>query len=317
MTATPANTSAATGARKPMRTRTKVLIGLAIWVVLAVLLGVLFGSEGMNEEFKPQDEFKLDPWISIKLGGIDMSINKAVLYLFLASALTVWTMTYIARRMQERPNRVQTAVEAAYQLMKGNIAEGNMDRRMAAKWFTFVGTLFLFIWFSNMIGYIPLPTNTGEKVNIFGLHLPSFALYAATANISVTLVLTLVVWFSYHVEGIRAHGFVGYLKSWIPAGVTGFAAGPIFVIEVISHFVRIISLSVRLFANLLAGHLLILFMGGGLVVLLGLAALGLFTLPVAVAFFIFEVVLIATLQAFIFATLTAIYLGGATAEGGH
>ena len=100
----------------------------------------------------------------------------------------------------------------------------------------------------------------------------------------------------------------------MPEGVTGSAAVPIFVIEVISHFVRIISLSVRLFANLLAGHLLILFMGGGLVVLLGLAALGVFTLPVAIAFFLFEVLLIATLQAFIFSTLTAIYLGEAVAE---
>jgi F-type H+-transporting ATPase subunit a len=92
------------------------------------------------------------------------------------------------------------------------------------------------------------------------------------------------------------------------------AAGPIFVIEVISHFVRIISLSVRLFANILAGHLLILFMAGGLVALLGFAAVGVVTLPIAVVFFLFEVVLIATLQAFIFATLTAIYLGGAVAE---
>ena len=88
----------------------------------------------------------------------------------------------------------------------------------------------------------------------------------------------------------------------------------IFAIEVISQFVRVISLSVRLFANILAGHLLILFMGGGLVVLLGIAALGVVTLPIAVIFFLFEVVLIATLQAFIFATLTAIYLGGAVAE---
>ena len=100
----------------------------------------------------------------------------------------------------------------------------------------------------------------------------------------------------------------------MPAGVEGGAAIPIFVIEVISHFVRVISLSVRLFANILAGHLLILFMGGGLAVLLGLAALGVFALPFAVVFFLFEVILIATLQAFIFATLTAIYLGGATAE---
>jgi F-type H+-transporting ATPase subunit a len=189
-----------------------------------------------------------------------------------------------------------------------------MDRRMATRWFTFVATLFIFIWFSNMLGYFPLPTNTEHKVNVFGLHLPTFALYAATANLSVPLTMTLVVWFSYHWEGVRAKGFVGYLKSWIPDGVTGFARIPIFAIEVISHFVRIISLSVRLFANILAGHLLILFMGGGLVVLLGIAALGIFTLPLAIAFYLFEVVLIATLQAFIFATLTAIYLGGATAE---
>ena len=296
-------------------TRNKVLIAVGLYLLLGILLAVLLGSEGKNDEFKPQNEFKLDNWISLHIGPLDMSINKAVLYLFLGSALTIAAWVYIARRMQARPNRVQTAVETMYQLMKGNIAEGNMDRRMATKWFTFVGTLFLFIWFSNLIGYLPLPTNTEHKVNVFGLELPSFALYAATANISIPLVLTLVVWFSYHLEGIRAHGFFGYLKSWVPAGVEGAAAVPIFAIEVISHFVRIISLSVRLFANILAGHLLILFMGGGLAVLLGLAAIGWLALPVAVAFFLFEVLLIATLQAFIFATLTAIYLGGATA--GH
>ena len=95
----------------------------------------------------------------------------------------------------------------------------------------------------------------------------------------------------------------------------GGAAIPLFFIEIISHLVRIISLSVRLFANILAGHLLILFMAGGLVVLLGLAPLGVFSLLLAIPFFLFEVGLVATLQAFIFATLTSIYLGGATAEG--
>jgi F-type H+-transporting ATPase subunit a len=132
----------------------------------------------------------------------------------------------------------------------------------------------------------------------------------------VPLVLTLVVWFSYHVEGIRAQGVRGYFATFIPSGTPGGLKPLLFVIEVISHFVRIISLSVRLFANLLAGHLLILFMAGGMVVLLGLPALGVVTLPVAIVFFLFEVVLIATLQAFIFATLTAIYLGGAV-EAGH
>jgi F-type H+-transporting ATPase subunit a len=286
-------------------------------IVLTPLIALLATPAGafalnINESFKPQNEFKLDPWIDLGT----FSINKAVFYVIVASALTCIAMIYVAKRMTERPNKVQTAIESIFLLMRDNITRGNMDDKMAAKWFPFIGALFLFIWFSNLLGYLPLPTNTEHKVDIFGAHIPSFALYAATANISVPLVLTLIVWFSYHIEGVRAKGFVGYLKSWVPAGVEGPATGPIFVIEVISHFVRLVSLSVRLFANILAGHLLILFMGGGLVVLLNLSIfgsviLGLVTGTMAVAFFIFEVALVATLQAFIFATLTAIYLGGA------
>jgi F-type H+-transporting ATPase subunit a len=269
----------------------------------------------INNAFRPQDEFKLDPWFSI--GPIEF--NKAVFYVIVATALTCFTMIYVARRMQTRPNRVQTAVEFAYTGIRDNITRGNMDDQMAAKWFPFIATIFLFIWFSNMLGYLPLPTNTEHKVDIFGVELPTFALFAATANLSVPLVLTVMVWLSYHVEGIRRKGFIPYLKGWIPSGVEGPARIPIFVIEVISHFVRLVSLSVRLFANILAGHLLILFMGGGLVVLLNLAIvgsviLGLVTGVMAVAFFLFEVGLVATLQAFIFATLTAIYLGAAVAE---
>jgi F-type H+-transporting ATPase subunit a len=300
-----------------MSTRKRLLLFAGALLVAMIVLGVAFGSSGMNNSFQPQNEFKLDPWIKIKIGGVDLSINKAVLYLVIASVLTVLTMTWIARRMHARPNRVQTAVEAAFSLMRDNITGGNMDREMATRWFSFVATIFLFIWFSNILGYIPLPTNTEHKINILGAHIPSFALYAATANISVTLILSFTVWVLYHVEGIRAHGFIGYFKTWLPAGTPrgplGLGLAGIFLIEVISQFVRLISLSVRLFANILAGHLLILFMGGGLVVLLGLAALGPLTFVVAVAFFLFEVVLIATLQAFIFATLTSIYFGGATA----
>jgi F-type H+-transporting ATPase subunit a len=296
-----------------MKTIHKVMLSLGGLVGLAILFFVIFGKEPKNDEFKPQNEFKLPDWIPIKIGGLDLSINRAVLYLWLAAACTVFAMTYVARRMQDPPNRVQTAVEAAYILMRDNITKGNMDSKMATKWFAFVGTLFLFIWFSNMIGYIPLPTNTEEKINIFGAQIPSFAIYAATANIAIPLVLTLFVWVTYHIVGIRAQGFFPYVKSWIPAGTPGgpMKAG-IFVIEVISQFVRMISLSVRLFANILAGHLLILFMAGGLVVILGAAWIGVLTLPIAIAFYIFEVGLVATLQAFIFATLTSIYLGGAT-----
>lgn len=312
-----ATASAPSGApqRSGMSTKAKVLIGLGIYLAVAILLLLIFGNAGKNEAFKPQNEFKLEPWISIHLGGIDLSINKAVLYLVLASLATIGTMVWIARRMQQKPNRVQTAVEVAYDLTKNTITGGSLHGELARKWFPFIGALFFWIWFSNMLGFLPLPTNTEHHFTLFGLEIPSFAIYAATANIAIPLVLTLVVWLSYHVEGIRAKGFFPYFKSWLPPGLeemSPIGKGAIFVIEVISHFVRLISLSVRLFANILAGHLLLLFMGGGLAVLLGIAALGALTFPLAFAFFIFEVGLVATLQAFIFSTLSAIYIGGAT-----
>ncbi|HET6999081.1 MAG TPA: F0F1 ATP synthase subunit A [Solirubrobacterales bacterium] len=298
-----------------LSTKAKVLIGLGVYLAIAILLLLIFGSDGKNEEFQPQNEFKLEPWITLELGGIDFSINKAVFYLVLASALTIGTMLWISKRMHQKPNRVQTAIEVAYDMTKNTIAGGNMDAKMASRWFPFLAALFFWIWFSNMIGFIPLPTNTEHTVNVFGAEIPAFAIYAATANLSIPLVLTLVVWVSYHVEGIRAKGFFKYLASWLPPGLENMnpaAKAFIFVIEAVSQFARLISLSVRLFANILAGHLLLLFMGGGLAVLLGIAALGALTFPLAFFFFILEVGLIATLQAFIFSTLTAIYLGGAT-----
>jgi F-type H+-transporting ATPase subunit a len=300
-----------------LSTKQKVLLGVGIYFAVTIALLLIFGNDGKNDEFKPQNEFKLHDWVPIHIAGINFSITRAVLYLFLASALTIGAMVYVARRMQTKPNRVQAAVEIAYDLVKNNITGSNLPSKYALKWFPFLATLFFFIAFSNLIGYLPLPTNTEETVDILGVNLPTFAIYAATANISFALVLTLVVWFSYHIEGIRAKGLIGYLKSFLPAGLEDmnpFGKALIFGIEVLSQFMRLVSLSVRLFANILAGHLLLLFMGGGLAVLLGLAALGALTFPLAFVFFVLEVGLIATLQAFIFATLSAIYIGGAVAE---
>ena len=290
-------------------------IGLAIfgiYLLTIFLVVIIFGfSRQDNEEFQPQNEFKLDTWIDLP-GPLDF--NKGVLYLIIAGVLTTASMVWISRRMQARPNRVQTAVETIFAFVRDDITGGSMDDKMAKKWFPFLCTLFLFIWFSNLIGYIPLPTNTHEKVDIAGLEVPSFAIYAATANISVPLVLALVVFVSFNVEGIRAKGFVGYFKGLIPEGVSGAGAIPLFVLELVSNIMRLLSLSVRLFANILAGHLIILFMSGGLAVLLGLEVLGVVTLPAGVILFLFELGLVATLQAFIFAVLSAIYLGGAVAE---
>ncbi len=275
-----------------------------------VALVVIFGFGHQNHTFQIQNEFKLINWVHL---GV-FSINRAVVYLFIATILTIGTMLWISKRMHARPNRIQTAVEVLYGLMRDNITRGNMDESLALKWFPFIGSLFLFIWFCNLIGYLPLPTNSEETFNVFGAHIPDFALYAATANISVPLVLAIVVFVIFNWEGIRAQGPVGYLKSLIPSGVQGPILFLIFPLEIISTFMRLLSLTIRLFANILAGHMIILFMAGGLAVLLGLSFLGWFTLPFAVILYMFELGLVATLQAFIFATLAAIYISGAVSH---
>jgi F-type H+-transporting ATPase subunit a len=289
----------------------KVLYGvLGFYVVGIVLLVIIFGFGHKNNVFQIQNEFKLTNWVDL---GV-FSINRAVVYLFISTILTIVTMVWIADRMHARPNKVQTAVEVLFSLMRDNITRGNMPDSMAARWFPFIGSLFLFIWFCNLIGYIPLPTNSEQTFDIFGAHIPSFALYAATANISVPLVLALIVFIAFNVVGVRTQGPIGYLKSLIPGGVHGPMLILIAPLEVISNFMRLISLTIRLFANILAGHLIILFMAGGLAVILGLSFLGWFTLPVGIAVYLFELGLVATLQAFIFATLAAIYVGGAVSS---
>lgn len=302
-------------------TKQLVLGGFGIYFLGAILLFVIFGSDGRNDSFEPQEEFALEPlWGTpeLKVGPLDLSFTKAVLLLLLASGATIWIMTRIARAMEDKPNKIQMAVEVMYDITRKNITRDNMDDEMAARWFPFTAALFFWILASNILGFLPLPINTEHPIDIFGVDVPPLAIYAATANISVPLVLTLVVWIVYNVQGVIYHGGpIKYLKTWLPPGLEGMPAvgkAGIFAIEVISHTVRLVSLSVRLFANLLAGHLLLLFMGGGLAIILGLSALGWVTAPVAIVFFLFEVIIVAGLQAFIFAILTGIYLGSATSE---
>jgi F-type H+-transporting ATPase subunit a len=290
------------------KTRKILLAAFGFYALVFVLLIVIYGfTQHKNSTFQIQNEFKLINWVHL---GV-FSINRAVLYLFLATILTIGTMLWISRRMHARPNKVQTAVEVIFSLMRDNITRGNMPDSMAAKWFPFLGTLFLFIWYCNLIGYLPLPTNSQEKFTIFGAHIPAFALYAATANISVPLVLALVVFVAFNWVGLRAQGPIGYVKSLVPSGVSGIGAVMLGVLEAVSTLMRLLSLTIRLWANIFSGHIIILFMAGGLAVILGLQALGWFALPAGIIIYLFELGLVATLQAFIFATLAAIYLGGA------
>jgi F-type H+-transporting ATPase subunit a len=287
----------------------KIGYSIALVYVLGLIgFAVGFGVKGhKNESFKVIDSFHLESWA--KLGPLDF--NKGVLYLLIATVLTIATMVSVARHMQKRPGRLQVAVEWGYDMMS-RLTRENMDADMARKWFPLIFTLFVFILISNLIGYLPLPVNSHDTFRLFGVNIPSFQIYAAVTNVAVPLVLALGVFISYNIEGVRFHGFIGYLKSLIPPGVKGPMLLFMYPLELVSNFLRLLSLTIRLWANLLAGHLLIDFMAGNLAVLLGLQLLGWFTLPVGVAIYLFEAVLIAGLQAFIFSILAAIYLGGAT-----
>ncbi len=285
---------------------------LGAWLGGIVLFVVLFGvtahkaPDVASSAFSPVDEFKLDTWF--KAGPV--AFNKGVLYLLLTTGITLGVMVYISRRLQQRPGRLQVAVEMFYDFTR-RLSRENLDRNLERKYFPLIATIFVFILVTNLIGYIPLPVNSGSTFEVFGAHIPSLQIYAADTNVAFPLILALSVFALFTYEGVKHHGPIGYVKSLMPGGVKGPIVGLIFPIEILSNFLRLISLTVRLWANLLAGHLLIAFMGGELGVLVGLQLVSWVLLPFGIAIFLFEAVLIAGLQAFIFAILTAIYIGGA------
>jgi F-type H+-transporting ATPase subunit a len=262
-----------------------------------------------SDEFKPQEEFDLPAWVSIHIGPLDMSINKAVVYLWVGAVVTIGVAIWIMRfGLSLRPGRRQTTGEALYELIQGQIAEGSLPSKAIGTWFPYVASLFFFIWILNLVGFVPLPISS-DHFHIGGLELPTWGIYAATANLSVTLALALITFLSTHVEGIRYNGPRRYFRSWIPEGAPKPLLALIVPLEVISQFMRLISLSVRLFANMLAGHMLILVMIG-LVFIITPWVLPL-SLLAAVVIYIFEVAIVVTIQAFVFALLSAIYIGGA------
>jgi F-type H+-transporting ATPase subunit a len=262
------------------------------------------------EEFSPEHEFILEEWIPLHLGPLDLSVNKAVVYLWVGGLATIlfgiWLMRF---GLSIRPSRRQTTGEGLYEALQGQIAEGNLPSKAIGRWFPYVASLFLFIWMLNVIGFIPLPISN-DTYEIAGVNVPTLGIYAATANLSVTLALALITFLATHVEGIRYNGVGRYFRSWIPEGAPGPLLGLIVPLEVISQFMRLISLSVRLFANMLAGHMLILVMLG-LIFIFSAYWLAPFAVLVGVVIYIFEVGIVVTIQAFVFALLSAIYIGGA------
>jgi F-type H+-transporting ATPase subunit a len=256
-------------------------------------------------EFDPTEEFEQHEWVPIHIGPLDLSITKAVVYLMLGSVLTMTLGILLMRwRVRVEPDTRQTLGEQIYEIAQTQIAEQGLPSKAIGRWFPYVATLFLFIFVVNLLGFIPLPL-TGETYHGF----PVWGIYAATSSLSVTLALALLTFVFTHFEGIRWNGPVRYFKSWIPDAPKPLLA-LIVPLEILGQFMRLISLSVRLFANMLAGHILILTFIG-LMFILETIILAPFVITVATLFYLFEVVIVVGIQAFIFATLSAIYIGSA------
>jgi F-type H+-transporting ATPase subunit a len=291
-----------------MRGALTFVVGLALVLPASALAST---AEGEEEEFNPEHDFEIGEWIPIHIGPLDLSINKAVAYLMLATVCTIALGILLMRvkvGSKADPGRRQALGEIVYEVAQTQVAEQGLPHKAIRLWFPYVASLMLFIWVVNLLGFIPLPLSN-ETFELFGLELPTLAIYAATSSISVTIALALMTFVFTHVEGIRHNGPVKYFKSWIPE--VPKALYPLIVpLEILGQFMRLISLSVRLYANMLAGHMLILTFIGLIFVLENLV-LAVFSIPLATAFYLFEVIIVVSIQAFIFAALSAIYIGSA------
>jgi len=282
-----------------------------VFVLLAAALVLPSYAFGANEsDFDPAHEWELKTWgPELKIGPIDMSINKAVAYLILGSIVSILVgIVFMRVKIGKGPTRRQAIGEGIYEIAQVQVAEQGLPTKAIGRWFPYVATLMIFIWVVNMLGFIPLPLSD-ERFEIGGVELPTLAIFAATSTLSVTLALALMTFVFTHVEGIRENGAGRYFRSWIP-DVPKAMLPLIIPLEILGQFMRLISLSVRLYANMLAGHMLILTFIG-LIFVIGNLTLAVVAIPAATIFYLFEVVIVVSIQAYIFAALSAIYIGSA------
>ncbi len=283
----------------------------AVTLLALTLPATALAQSGTEEEskFDPSHEWELQTWgPELKLGPIDMSINKAVAYLFLGTIVSILIGILLMRVKAGRdPNRRQALGETIYEVAQVQVAEQGLPTKAIGRWFPYVATLMVFIWVINMLGFIPLPLSD-ERWEIGGVEIPTLAIFAATSTLSVTLALALMTFMFTHVEGIRENGATKYFKSWIPE-VPKAMLPMIIPLEILGQFMRLISLSVRLYANMLAGHMLILTFIG--LIFLVTPWVFPFSVLLATIFYLFEVVIVVSIQAYIFAALSAIYIGSA------
>lgn len=247
----------------------------------------------MAEGHSPLAQFEIQRLVPAELGGLDVSFTNSAAFMVVVTLLITSFLVLSMRGRAMVPGRWQSLAELSYEfvanLIRDNVGSGGRH------FFPFIFTLFMFLLFCNLVGMVPYT-------------------FTVTSHIVVTFALALVVFIGVNVVGFARHG-LGFLKLFVPAGVPMAFLFVLIPIEVLSHFVKPISLSVRLFANMMAGHTMLKVFGGFIISLGALANLG--GIIGAVATFAFVMALtgleigIAMLQAYVFTVLTCIYLNDA------
>ena len=246
----------------------------------------------------PIEQFDIARVLSINIGGIDFSLTNSALYMLLAVAIACAVMAIGGRGGSGIPGRVEAMAEMAYEFVAGMVRSAAGEAGM--RFFPMVFCLFMFILICNLVGLIPYS-------------------FTVTSHIIVTVSLALLVFLTVVVVGISENG-LHFFKLFVPSGVPIYILPLVVMIEVISFISRPLSHSVRLFANMLAGHITLNVFGGFVVMLLGATAAvkALAVLPFAMTIGLFALeLLVAFLQAYVFTMLTCMYLNDALHPGGH
>jgi F-type H+-transporting ATPase subunit a len=244
--------------------------------------------------------------VPIQLFGINLSITNFVMMLFLSAIFTFLFLAGAARSLRPTgEGRYANLVEALLEFVRENVSEAFMGHN-GAKWFPFIATIFFFILFGNLIGLVPIPSY----------------FHAATSNLNVTATMALIVFLVVQVVAVKTHGPMYYVNVLFPKSAPAwlrFSLMPI--IELIGILARPFSLAIRLFANMTAGHqIIIVLLTGELIGVTYLLNQGILMKLLAPAPFLGVIVMlgfeifVAFIQAFIFALLTALYLGEALEE---
>ena len=224
--------------------------------------------------------------IPLHLGPIDISINKGVWFLWIGAAITFLILFLGSRALKNRPGAYQVIVEEIYGFGRNSL--GGQVGEEGRKWFPYTLSIFIFLLTLNLIGLLP---NS----------------YPVTSSISFTLALAVLTFILTQYEGVRRNGLVGYLKSFVPSGLPfkPLMVPFMFFIELVQEFSKPLTLGMRLYANILAGHLII-FVFLSFILYFG-TFIAVISVPAAVVLFAFEI-FVAVLQAYIFAILTQVYI---------